>query len=72
MVLRGGRCTLRRCVIEDGSVAGVQIGRSGLDRDLDRSRDLPEDRFSGTNNPAYGNRINDNADLAVVCHDDRG
>lgn len=67
MGLRGGRCTLRWCVIENGYGSGVQIGTpTGLDRNLDKYNHIPDDRFPGTNNSVYGNRIMDNAGLAIA------
>ena len=67
MGLRGGRCILRWCVIEDGYGSGVQIGTPpGLDRNLDKYSHIPDSRFPGTNNAVYGNRIVDNAGLALA------
>lgn len=67
MALRGGRCTLRWCVIENGYGAGVHIGTPpGLDRNLDKYTHIPDSRFPGMNNSVYGNRIVDNAGLALA------
>lgn len=67
MGLRGGRNTLRWCVIANGYGSGVQIGTPpGLDRNLDKYSHIPDDRFPGTNNSVYGNRIVDNAGLAIA------
>lgn len=72
MALRGGRCTLRWCTIENGYGAGVHIGQGGLDRNIERYRHIPESRFPGTNNAVYGNRITDNAVLAIAFPGEAG
>lgn len=73
MALRGGRCTLRWCVIKDGFGAGVHIGTPpGLDRNLAYYDHIPDDRFPGKNNSVYGNRIIDNEGLAIAFPYDIG
>lgn len=67
MALRGGRCTLRWCVIENGFGAGVQIGNPpGIDRNVEWFRSVPDSRFPGTNNSVYGNRIVNNEGPAIA------
>lgn len=67
MGIRGGRCTLRWCAIENGFGSGVQVGTPpGFDRNLEKYQAIPAARFPGTNNSVYGNRIVDNAGLAIA------
>lgn len=65
MSLRGAQCTLRWCIIRNGLGAGVHVGSSEI-QNMDEFRELPEDRFPGTNNSVYGNRLLDLKGLAVA------
>lgn len=66
MNLGGANVTLRWCVIEDGRGAGVIVGNANLVGEMDDLVEFPENRYPGTNNAVYGNRIVDNEGLALA------
>lgn len=66
--LGGTGVTVRWSVIEDGRGAGVIVGNSGGVDEMDDLVDFPDDRYPGTGNAVYGNRIVDNEGLAVAFH----